>query len=46
MYRIDPEHLLWVLENLVRGRVVNQITVDEETRKWALIALDRMLKNA
>ena len=45
MYRIDPEHLLWVLESLVEGQVVNQITVDEETRKWALVALDRMLDN-
>jgi quinolinate synthase len=43
MYRIDPEHLLWVLENLVDGRVVNQITVDEETARWAIVALDRML---
>jgi quinolinate synthase len=43
MYRIDLPHLCWVLENLVEGRVVNEIKVDEQTRKWALVALDRML---
>jgi len=43
MYRIDLPHLCWVLENLVNGVVVNQIKVDAETRKWALVALDRML---
>ncbi|HEX3358620.1 MAG TPA: quinolinate synthase [Tepidisphaeraceae bacterium] len=43
MYRIDLPHLCWVLENLVEGKVVNQIKVDEQTRKWALVALERML---
>ncbi|HEX4053499.1 MAG TPA: quinolinate synthase NadA [Tepidisphaeraceae bacterium] len=43
MYRIDLPHLCWVLENLVEGNVVNQIKVDAETRKWAVVALDRML---
>jgi quinolinate synthase len=43
MYRIDLPHLCWVLENLVNGQVVNQIKVDDATRKWALVALDRML---
>ncbi|HEX8354025.1 MAG TPA: quinolinate synthase NadA [Pyrinomonadaceae bacterium] len=43
MYRIAPQNLAWVLESLVRGRVVNQITVDEETARWARVALDRML---
>ncbi len=43
MYRIDLPHLCWVLENLVEGKVVNEIKVDEHTRKWALVALDRML---
>ena len=43
MYRIDLPHLCWVLENLVEGKVVNQIKVDPTTRKWALVALDRML---
>jgi len=46
MYRIGPENLLWVLETLVAGRVVNQITVDHETREWALVALERMLENS
>ncbi|MAE64806.1 MAG: quinolinate synthase [Phycisphaeraceae bacterium] len=43
MYRIDPAHLMWALENLVDGHVVNQIQVDQETAKDALVALDRML---
>ena len=43
MFRIAPENLLWALENLVAGRVVNQIRVDEETARWARVALDRML---
>src|ERR1019366_2743837 len=43
MFRIDLQHLCWVLENLVEGVVVNQIKVDEQTRKWALVALQRML---
>jgi quinolinate synthase len=43
MYRIDLPHLCWVLENLVQGVVVNQIQVDAQTRKWSLVALDRML---
>jgi len=43
MYRIDPAHLLWALDNLVEGRVVNQITVDSVTALQAKKALDRML---
>lgn len=43
MFRIAPQHLLWALENLAEGRVVNRITVDEETRSYARRALDRML---
>ncbi len=43
MFRIDLSHLCWTLENLVAGKVVNQIKVDDQTRKWALVALDRML---
>ncbi len=46
MYRIDPPHLLWALENLESGNIVNQISVDPETSKWAKIALDRMLSLA
>jgi quinolinate synthase len=44
MFRIDGPHLAWVLENLVRGEVVNQIVVDAETTRWARIALERMLE--
>jgi len=43
MYRIAPQNLAWVLDSLVRGLVVNQITVPEETARWARVALDRML---
>lgn len=43
MNRIDLPHFTWVLESLVAGRVVNQITVDEDTAHWARVALDRML---
>jgi quinolinate synthase len=43
MFRIDLPHLCWTLENLLEGKVVNQIKVDPQTRKWALVALDRML---
>src|SRR3954465_11228700 len=43
MYRIDLPHLCWVLENLVDGNVVNEIKVDPHTRKWATVALERML---
>ncbi|MDQ2741580.1 MAG: quinolinate synthase NadA, partial [Chloroflexota bacterium] len=43
MYRIHPAYLLWVLDNLLAGRVVNRITVDERTRYWAGVALQRML---
>jgi quinolinate synthase len=43
MNRIDLPHLVWALENLAEGRVVNQITVDPEVAHWAGVALDRML---
>jgi len=43
MNRIDLPHLVWSLENLVGGNVVNRITVDPETAHWARVALDRML---
>ncbi|MGP3913661.1 quinolinate synthase NadA [Nonomuraea sp. 10N515B] len=43
MNRIDLPHLVWALESLVLGEVVNQITVDEDTTYWAKVALDRML---
>jgi quinolinate synthase len=44
MYRIHPSFLLWALENLVRGNVVNEIQVPEETKKWSRVALERMLE--
>jgi quinolinate synthase len=44
MYRIDPEHLCWALENLREGSVVNRISVPEETARWARVALQRMLE--
>jgi quinolinate synthase len=43
MYRIDLPHLCWALENLASGRIVNQIKVDAHTRRWATVALERML---
>ena len=43
MYRIHPAYVLWVLEGLLEGQVVNQITVDGETRHYARVALERML---
>ncbi|MGV9765735.1 quinolinate synthase NadA [Micromonospora tulbaghiae] len=43
MNRIDLPHLVWALEELVAGRVVNQITVDPETARHARSALDQML---
>lgn len=44
MFRIDTQHLLWVLENLVEGRIVNQIIVEEEIADQARISLNRMLE--
>jgi len=44
MYRIKPAYLLWVLDNLAAGRIVNQITVDRATAELAKIALDNMLR--
>ena len=43
MNRIDLPHLVWALESLVEGRVVNRITVEPETARHAKAALDRML---
>jgi len=44
MFRISPQHLCWVLENLVEGNVVNQIKVKDDVKHWAKVALDRMLE--
>ncbi len=43
MFRIDAAHLAWILEGLVDGEVHNRITVDDDTARWARVALDRML---
>lgn len=43
MFRVSPNHLLWVLDSLIDGQVVNEIVVPDEQKKWAKIALDRML---
>ena len=43
MNRIDLPHLVWALESLVSGTVVNRIEVDPDTSHWARVALDRML---
>jgi quinolinate synthase len=43
MYRVHPAYVLWSLEHLDQGEIVNQITVDPEIAREALIALDRML---
>jgi quinolinate synthase len=44
MYRISPQHLAWALENLVEGQVVNRIEVRAGVKRWARVALDRMLE--
>lgn len=44
MFRISPQHLCWTLESLVAGQVVNRVSVDPETKRWARVALDRMLE--
>ena len=46
MYRIHPSYLLWVLDNLLDGHVKNQIVVPDETKRWAGVALERMLSLA
>ena len=44
MYRIHPAYLCWVLENLLKGKVVNPIEVPEEIKHNSKLALDRMLE--
>jgi len=44
MFRISPQHLAWALENLVEGRIVNQIKVRDGVKQWARVALNRMLE--
>jgi len=43
MNRIDLPHLVWAMENLAAGRLLNQIVVEEKTAHFARVALERML---
>jgi quinolinate synthase len=43
MFRVSPNHLLWVLEGLVAGQVNNRIVVPDAQKHWTKVALDRML---
>ncbi len=43
MYRIAPQNLAWAMDNLVDGVIVNEIVVDDETKHFAGIALERMI---
>ncbi len=43
MFRVSPNHLLWVLEGLVAGQVHNRIVVPDRDKHWTRVALDRML---
>jgi quinolinate synthase len=44
MFRVSPNHLLWVLEGLVGGQVHNQVEVPDDQIHWSRVALDRMLQ--
>jgi quinolinate synthase len=43
MFRVSPNHLLWILEGLVEGQVHNRIVVPDGQKHWTKVALDRML---
>jgi quinolinate synthase len=43
MFRVSPNHLLWILEELVAGRVHNRVAVPADQKHWTRVALDRML---
>jgi quinolinate synthase len=43
MFRVSPNHLLWILEELIDGRVHNRIVVPEQQKHWNRVALERML---
>ena len=44
MYRVHPAYLCWAVESLAEGRVVNQVIVPDDQKRWAKVALDRMLE--
>ena len=44
MYRIHPAYIAWVLESLEQGKIINQVIVDQKTRDWSMLALERMLQ--
>ena len=44
MFRVSPNHLLWIVEELIEGRVHNQIVVPDERKHWVKVALSRMLE--
>jgi quinolinate synthase len=43
MFRVSPNHLLWILEELLEGRVHNRVVVSDEQKHWNKVALERML---
>jgi quinolinate synthase len=43
MFRVSPNHLLWILEGLIDGDVHNRISVPDGQKHWTRVALDRML---
>ncbi len=44
MFRVSPNHLLWILEGLLDGEVYNQVVVPDAHKYWTRVALDRMLE--
>ena len=44
MFRVSPNHLLWVLEGLLEGKIYNRIVVPDREKHWTRVALDRMLQ--
>jgi quinolinate synthase len=44
MYRIAPQNLAWAMDNIANDVVVNEIVVDDETKHFASIALERMIE--
>ena len=43
MYRIHPAYIAWVMEDLLEGKVTNQVSVDSDVAHWAVVSLNRML---